>query len=310
MGENNPTVSVILPTRNRAALVGRAIRSVLAQTYEDFELLVVDDASSDETREVVESFSDRRLVYIRRDSQNSGASAARNTGIIRARGTFISFLDDDDEYLPQFLAETVRAFEAAPEQVGFVWCGVQLVQDTPQGEIHLRQKLWQPRCSAGEQPRGSFFRSGVLVGTGDGLTVRATCFKTIGVFDEAFKALGDTDLLIRLATHFDFSVIPAMLVKRHRHNGAQLTDPTLQRAEAVERIIQKHIDLLYQYPDLWIDFHFKAGSLYYRAGDRERGRQWMLKVIQKAPFHLRTWLRIMRFELFGAQPLLHPQKPL
>lgn len=100
--EKIPTVSVVIPTYNRAHLVGRAIQSVLNQTYQDFEIIVVDDGSTDNTEEVVKSFNDPRIRYIRHD-QNRGGSAARNTGIKMARGEYIAFQDSDDEWLPEKL---------------------------------------------------------------------------------------------------------------------------------------------------------------------------------------------------------------
>jgi len=94
----NPKVSVIIPTYNRAHLIGRAIQSVLNQTYQDFELIVVDDGSTDNTNEVIKEFSqkDKRILYIKHD-KNKGGSAARNTGIKAARGEYIAFQDSDDE---------------------------------------------------------------------------------------------------------------------------------------------------------------------------------------------------------------------
>ena len=102
----SPVVSVIIPTYNRAHLIGRAIRSVLDQTYQDWELIVVDDASTDDIPGIVKGFTDGRVKYIRHD-ENKGAAAARNTGIQAARGAYIAFLDSDDEWLPEKLERQV-----------------------------------------------------------------------------------------------------------------------------------------------------------------------------------------------------------
>jgi len=96
MNEKNPTVSVIIPTYNRAHTIGRAIKSVLNQTYQDFEIIVVDDGSTDNTEEVVKSFRDKRIRYIQH-KKNKGAAAARNTGIKSAKGKYIAFQDSDDD---------------------------------------------------------------------------------------------------------------------------------------------------------------------------------------------------------------------
>ncbi|MFC6990634.1 glycosyltransferase family 2 protein [Haladaptatus sp. GCM10025707] len=94
-----PTVSVVIPTYNRSEEVTHAIDSVLAQTYDDFELLVVDDGSTDDTEEVVTSYDDDRVKFIEHE-ENQGAPAARNTGIEHAEGEYVAFLDSDDEWLP------------------------------------------------------------------------------------------------------------------------------------------------------------------------------------------------------------------
>src|SRR5215218_7102231 len=94
-----PAVSVVIPTYNRAPLLGRSIRSVLAQCYEDFEVIVVDDGSTDDTAEVVAGFRDARVSYVRL-ARNTGAGAARNVGIRLARGGFLAFQDSDDEWMP------------------------------------------------------------------------------------------------------------------------------------------------------------------------------------------------------------------
>ena len=118
---SSPRVSIIVPTYNRADLVGRAIRSVVQQTFSDWELIVVDDGSTDETPDVIASYRQElgeRLVYLARSQ--GGGSAARNTGIDRAHGEFVAFLDSDDEYLPTKLARQLELFDLEPS-LGFVY---------------------------------------------------------------------------------------------------------------------------------------------------------------------------------------------
>ncbi len=111
----SPVVSIIVPTYNRAQLLPRAIRSVLRQTYANFELLIVDDGSTDETAAVVaRAFSDPRITYWRLPN-NSGVGAARNHGLEQARGRFIALLDSDDEWHPEKLELQVQALESAPD---------------------------------------------------------------------------------------------------------------------------------------------------------------------------------------------------
>src|SRR4030042_5052103 len=105
-----PTVSIIIPTYNRAHLVMRAINSVLDQSFQDFEIIIVDDASRDNTEKMVSGIRDKRIFYIRHE-KNRGGSAARNTGIKQARGEYIAFLDSDDEWLPEKLEKQLKVLE-------------------------------------------------------------------------------------------------------------------------------------------------------------------------------------------------------
>jgi len=98
----NPTISVIIPTYNRANFIDVAIKSVLNQSYQDFEIIIVDDGSTDNTEEIVKNFNDFRINYFFHKF-NQGISAARNTGIKACQGKYIAFLDSDDEWLPEKL---------------------------------------------------------------------------------------------------------------------------------------------------------------------------------------------------------------
>ena len=123
-----PTVSVIVPTYNREHMIGRALESVLAQEFTDFELIVVDDASTDNTEAVVRASGDSRIRYIR-EPANGGPNAARNRGMREARGEFLAFLDSDDEWLPGKLGRQVARFSELPDRVGAVYTGVETIDD-------------------------------------------------------------------------------------------------------------------------------------------------------------------------------------
>ncbi len=279
-------------------MLQRAISSVLQQTYKNFELIIVDDASTDETKLIVSGFQDDRIIYQRRII-NEGASAARNSGIRAASGKYISFLDDDDEFLPHFLAETYHALEIAGNNIGFSWTEQYQVQDTSTGEKILCKRTWHPEL---KDPRQRFFLflKSLCIGTSCGLTVRRTCFDTVGLFDESFTTGEDTDFLIRLSRYFDFTVVPKILIKVHNHSGPRLYTSSKDAGEIYEKILYKNLPILKEHPDLLSYFNYKIGWWHYNAGKKRRGRHFMLRALRIYPWQLKPWFFLPLFEFLGA----------
>ena len=208
---NRPTVSVVIPAYNRAHIVGRAVRSVLNQTYQGFELIVVDDGSADDTGGAVKAFKDGRLRYLRHE-KNRGAAAARNRGIGAARGRYVAFLDSDDEWLPEKLAKEVAVFQASGPAVGLVYCGKALLNEesdrilkvrmpTSQGDVYEKLLAWD------------------FIGSSSRVTVRKETLDAVGGFDEQFKTCHDWELWLRVARVSRVAFVPEVLVKRYLHSG-------------------------------------------------------------------------------------------
>jgi len=295
-----PVFSIILPTYDRAHLLPRAIRSALNQTFRDFELLIVDDGSPDNTAEVVGSFEDERIVCLQQEVRG-GVSAATNVGIRRARGEYIAFLGSDDEYLPDFLLKLHRALEAAPDAVGFAWCSIRQAEDGPDGENILGETILS------ESGRGSRRDTQEHLlrnppGTGY-LVVMARCFDRIGLFDEELQSAVDLDLIIRLGQHFDYRVVPEVLVVVHQPLGAQVSHPGATRAKACSRIADKHERFLREHPYVLIRLHTHAAIWSYQAKDKVLGRREILRSLRLSPFRWRFgWRILLYFEIFG-EPL-------
>ena len=125
VGNKKPAFSVIIPTYNRADFLPRAIQSILKQTFRDFELIIVDDGSTDNTEEVVGGISNARVRYFYQ--QNRGVSAARNFGATLSKGQYTTFLDSDDEVLPEWLQHFADAFHE--QNAGVVCCGVTVIEE-------------------------------------------------------------------------------------------------------------------------------------------------------------------------------------
>jgi glycosyltransferase involved in cell wall biosynthesis len=203
-----PRVTVCVATFNRAHLVGRAIRSALAQTFPHFELLVVDDGSSDGTPDAVRAFDDPRLRYVRHE-QNRGISRTRNTAIAGATGEWVAFLDDDNEWLPDCLARQL-ALAASRPAADVVYCRPRLRDERTGRDVILRLV-----------PDGPVF--GHLV---EGWHLLITCamirrrvLVEIGGLDERLGSTEDVDLWLRLARRSEFAGTSDVLVIRHDHHG-------------------------------------------------------------------------------------------
>lgn len=205
-------VDVVMPAHNAETYIGEAISSVLGQTYSDLRLYVVDDGSSDETPEIVASFDDSRVVYIRRE--HGGPSAARNTGLAASDAPYVAFLDADDRWRAHKLAAQVDMLEREPS-VGLVH-GFQLTIDARGGPIHER--------TGGL--RGYVFdqllTGNLVTGSASIVLVRRKAFARLGPFREDLAVAEDWEMWLRIARVFAFDHVPDVLVDVRSHeNGLQ-----------------------------------------------------------------------------------------
>ena len=213
---NAPLVSVIIPTCDRAEPLRVAISSVLAQTFQDFEIVVVDDAASDTTREVVDSFTERRMQYIRHPARR-GASAARNTGIRASRADCIAFLDDDDEWFATKLQNQMELFRRSAPTVGLVYTGY-LVVGRGSGRILSRQVP-----SKRGELADAMLASNPVGGTSC-VAVKRKYLEMVGSFDERLPSFQDYDLWIRLSRVCQFEYTAEPLLAYYIHDRKVWTD--------------------------------------------------------------------------------------
>lgn len=206
-------VTVAVPTFNRSHLVGRAVASVLAQSVEDIEIVVVDDGSTDDTPAVLARIDDQRIRIVRHE-RNSGISRARNTAIAAATGAWVGFLDDDNEWAPDYL-ERQLALASANPNVDVVYCRARRLDERTAREMLVPYRM----------ARGEVFRdlvSGWIPLMSCTLFKRATLVD-LGGLDEALTASEDRDLFMRLAERTEFAATTDVLVTRHEHFGVQLS---------------------------------------------------------------------------------------
>jgi glycosyltransferase involved in cell wall biosynthesis len=234
-----PTVSVLLPTYDRAGYLGAAVESVLAQTFGDFELIVVDDGSRDETPRLLASYTDR-LRYLRQE--NKGMAAARNRGIREARGELVGLLDSDDRWEPRLL-ETVRAAFTRHPEAGAAFVAERSMDGggNVSARIHSKRTpgpFFTPEGMIGKDTR---------VGSGRPPLARRDLFDRLGYYDESLGGAWDCEMWIRWSFHTPMVLVPEPLILRRIHPG-NFSGDRLRDAEAwleiLARVAREHPDLL------------------------------------------------------------------
>ncbi len=198
-------VSVIIPTYNRAHTISRAIDSVLNQTYKNIELIIVDDASIDNTIEIIKNINDKRIISIIHD-KNKGISAARNTGIRLSKGKYVAFLDSDDEWDAQMLLETINNIEN--RKIDIVFSYGEIIMNNY--NIIIGRQEWINKVSKEEFLKR--FYSGNLIYT-QGIVIKKSKIFESGLFDETFDSVNDHELWIRLLPLCNYYYLDKKLFK-------------------------------------------------------------------------------------------------
>lgn len=277
---NHPVVSVIIPTYNRETLIARSIQSVLNQSYQNFEVIVIDDDSTDGTKGIVESFSDKRIRYIQIEN-NRGAGAARNIGIQRSKGKFIAFQDSDDEWLSEKLEKHMFVFEKQLSNIGVVYSDMQRVLKNGKTKYHLSPKVIPGRLI---NPTTRFYQV-YMLGIASAV-IKKECFDQVGYFNEKLPSLEDLELFIRLSKQYDFYHIQEPLVKYYKMEGVSnnIQDQYLAR-ELLLKLYYKELKcnrtfLVKEYTSIYIGKHFakrvkrKAIAYYLRSIYRYLNLNW------------------------------------
>jgi len=201
-------VSVIIATYNRENFLKETIDSVLAQTYKNFELIIIDDGSTDSTKKIVKSYNDSRIKYFYQ--KNSGQNSAKNNGLLAAKGKYITILDSDDVILPKKLELQVNALEKN-HLSAVVYGGIILI-DSNSNEIG-KQKL---KIHSGNVLKELLFTN--FLYNGSNALFKRECIEKTGLFDESVKRMTDWDLYLRISLYFNFICIQADLLKYRVHN--------------------------------------------------------------------------------------------
>ncbi len=255
-------------------MLGTAIKSVVAQVFQDWELVVVDDGSTDNTQELVYAFGDERIRYIRQE-RNTGASAARNRGLAVSRGKYLAFLDSDDEWSPEKLARQMDVFRKSALRPGVVYTGVCRV-DVLTGRVRVQR----PRV------RGDVYQLLLRRSPFAFSTIAAERGLVLGVggFDESLPRGMDRDLLIRLARATAFDGLPDVLVRMYENHGGQLRGDLAATIAYKRRLVEKLATYPCVKPAVLADHHRSLCRLLIDQGDGHAALAEALKAATLSPF--------------------------
>lgn len=293
--DTDPIFSIITPTYNRPELLKRAVQSVIDQSFPYYEHIIIDDGSVSDIFNLIREFSDPRIIFLKQDL-NNGSSFSYNTGIKKSRGKYLLFLDDDDEYMPQFLERVYKSFSESVSYIDYLWTGVIKVKDTDSGEEELARLIWPSEFKNKEDG----LAAATSIGNGYGVCVRREYVDQIGLYDESFIVGSDTDFMFRLATKGNFRTIPEILVKIHQHNAFQLTKYYgAERIATKEIIFERYHDLLKKYPKVH-SVHLKGfANDCYIYGEKKKGKKAIISSIKLCPFTLTGYFNFLSLELNG-----------
>jgi glycosyltransferase involved in cell wall biosynthesis len=239
---HSPFFTIITPTYNRAHFLASTIQSVLGQQFQDWEYIIVDDGSTDDTKEVLKSYPDPRIRYVYQENQER--SAARNRGIKEAKGKYICFLDSDDTFEPQHLSKLGIGISEKNEPVAFFATGINFFIE---GEFQKRSIIWDGI----QHPILFVWENFLFPGQ---VCIHAKCFKEHW-FPIQFSIWEDTHLWLRLLAQFPFFHIPVYTVNYHQHGGGTVQS-TLEIVEMknVNRYLAAIDDLFFHHESLLSPF--------------------------------------------------------
>jgi len=290
---NRKKVSVVVASYNMGKYLALAIRSVLAQTYPVYEINVVDDGSTDDTREIMEQFRDEPRVRYH-FQPNQGQAVAKNRGIKESCGDYIAFCDADDMWTPDKLEKQLPYFD----------------QDKSIGVVHTNFILMAEDGKMLHTPARTYF-SGWISGqllidncvNGMASIVRRECFDTVGMFDESLPMGIDYDLWLRISAHYQFLFIDVVTYLYRQWEG-QMSHRHTKRYECAVKIMNKFLD---SHPKLiddstvreaWAHTYVGRGqNLVYIDKKKVQGLQLFLKALRQKPSYVPAWKEIVKLSL-------------
>lgn len=282
-------ISIVTPTYNRAQLVLKTIESILHQTSPDWELVIVDDGSTDNTTEVVQKYlSDTRIKYIKKE--NSGATESRNIGAAHSTGSFITFLDSDDEALPTWLE---NVYECIDNETAYVCVGA--VRKFSDGK-EINELPWAYQFF-GEKLKVKF--------TCGSFIINRNIFNEVGGYDVSLRSNQHTDLGYRILNslrgkHFKKKYIDKCLIQINIHDGVRIRTSWKSVNEGSIQFIEKHYNFLREsnsvkhISKIYSVIAFSS----YKMNERKKSLTYLAKAIKHNPYEVKNYLKIFKYGMF------------
>lgn len=272
-------VTVIIPTFNRETMIRHAVESVLKQTYTNYEILIIDDGSSDNTEQALGPWLSQ-IHYIKKE--NGGPSSARNKGIRHASSDYVAFLDSDDQWEPNFLQTVVDASLETPA-LGLVTTG-RLV--FPKGIP--RPRIPNSRLEGDLYPL--LFQSNFV--TTSGVLVKRECFDRVGLFNEKLDQAEDYDMWLRIAKEYPIAFLNKYLCRWHQHHS-NISRYELRHQLCLQQVLENNYDSTRISLKFWHLRRSRAlvslGKAYWGEHQRSHAHQCFRKAIQLTPWRIRPW---------------------
>ena len=276
-------VSVILPTFNRPESLFAASKSVLDQSFQDIELIIVDDASSEDIKAVVAALDDPRVRYTRHE-KNGGASAARNTGLLLAKGSYIAFQDSDDLWLPGKLERQINTLEGLSIDVGVVigakiLYGCDAARNYGVGKVTYAPAAGRWLTLDEDQVQRFLLENRISL---QNALFRRDCFPEKTWFDPCAKANADWEFTIRLVQHTIVYEDPEPVVFSYISPDS-ISRNSRKKTLGLIRILKKNSMVFEKYPNEYGVFLYNLGASFYKIGKRQIGVKYILKSLRLRP---------------------------
>ncbi|HEY5675000.1 MAG TPA: glycosyltransferase [Malonomonas sp.] len=281
----SPDISVIIPTYNRATLLPQALDSVFAQTGVTCEVIVVDDASTDNSLERLKDYKDRPLRILRHE-RNRGGAAARNTGMAAAQGEYIAFLDSDDSWREGKLSKQLALFHSSANEKS----------RKPLGLVYTGYQKHNSRAAEQQTLRGDIFPEILIqncVGTTSTVLVRRDALLRVGGFDEQLPSCQDWDLWIRLAKEYRFDCIPEPLVDYYRQPDSISANRQATR-RGHQLVVEKYSNELKSLtPEQRGRCYFNLGRVFWWKRELGSASAWFAKALCADPAQLASLWQLL-----------------